>query len=157
MEMRIFTIYLDGRAEAAESELNGFLRSHRVLFVERHFVADGSRSFWTVCVEYLDGGGGASAQSNGARKKRVDYMEVLPPEEFAVFARLRETRKKLAEAEAVPPYVVFTDEQLAAMVTGKVNSVAGLRKIDGVGEAKAKKYGADVLEVLCEGESNAVP
>ncbi|GAB6042051.1 hypothetical protein [Endothiovibrio diazotrophicus] len=33
-----------------ESErLNAFLASHAVLQVDRHFVADGENSFWSVC------------------------------------------------------------------------------------------------------------
>jgi superfamily II DNA helicase RecQ len=42
----------------------------------------------------------------------------------------------------VPVYAVFTNEQLAKMVTGGVVTKAALEKIDGVGEAKATKYGA---------------
>jgi hypothetical protein len=31
---------------AAEGEMNGFLRAHRVLAVKKEFVADGEKSFW---------------------------------------------------------------------------------------------------------------
>ena len=42
-----------------------------------------------------------------------DYKQVLKPEEFEVFSRLREWRKGVAEKEGVPVYVVFSNEQLA--------------------------------------------
>ena len=152
MEMRIFNIYLDGRAETEEEQLNRFLRSHRVLGVERHFVSDGPRSFWTVCVEYLSGAAssGGAAAPGGRRTKRIDYLEVLSPEDFAVFARLRETRKRLAQEDGVPPYAVFTDEQLAAMVTGKVTALSALKELPGVGEGKTKKYGAAMVAALTD-------
>jgi hypothetical protein len=51
----------------------------------------------------------------------VDYKEVLNEADFAVFSRLRDLRKVIAEKEAVPAYAIFTNEQLAAMVTGKVD------------------------------------
>jgi hypothetical protein len=38
----------------AEEEWNAFLRSHRVLSVERRFAEDGASSFWCFCIDYLD-------------------------------------------------------------------------------------------------------
>ena len=46
----------------------------------------------------------------------MDYKEILKSEDFAVFARLRDLRKEIAQAEAVPVYTVFTNEQLAQLV-----------------------------------------
>ena len=75
-------------------------------------------------------------------KNKIDYKDVLKPEEFAVFAKLRDLRKQIAQAEAVPVYTIFTNEQLADMVRAKVTTRAGLGKIDGIGEARVEKYGA---------------
>lgn len=71
---------------------------------------------------------------------------MLKPEEFEVFSRLREWRKGMAEQEGVPVYVVFTNEQLAEMVKKRVSTKAGLKEIEGVGDARVEKYGAAVLE-----------
>ena len=65
--------------------MNTFLRGHPVLAVKKEFVPDGENSFWTFCVEYLDGGG-AVALSAGGRAPKVDYKEVLKPEEFGCSA-----------------------------------------------------------------------
>ena len=46
---RVFTLPVRDPG-AAETELNGFLVSHRVLAVDQRFVEDGERSFWTLCV-----------------------------------------------------------------------------------------------------------
>jgi hypothetical protein len=102
MPFKFFTIPIQN-VEAAEVELNGFLRAHRVLAVDRRCVEQGSTSFWSFCVDYLDPqpGSGPGSPGGGGRTK-VDYKEVLTPEEFAVFARLRELRKQLAQAEAAP-------------------------------------------------------
>ena len=51
-----------------------------------------------------------------ARRGKVDFKEVLSDPEFAVFARLRALRKERADAEGVPAYALFTNEQLAEMV-----------------------------------------
>ncbi len=78
----------------------------------------------------------------------MDYKEILKPEDFAVFARLRDLRKEIAQAEAVPVYTIFTNEQLAQMVQQKATSKTGLEKVAGVGDARIEKYGSRVLTVL---------
>jgi superfamily II DNA helicase RecQ len=155
--MRFFQIPVRAPAEF-EAELNGFLGRHRVTRVERHFVDARENSFWAICVEWTHGGGGPGDSAPGKeRAGQVDYKEVLTPEQFEHFAKLRELRKKVAGDEAVPVYAVFTNEHLAAMVRRGVRSEAGLRGIDGVGEARVKKYGAAFLSLLNEQPKGAVP
>lgn len=131
---------------AAEAELNQFLASHRVLEVQRHFVATGLDSGWAVCVAFVEGVAGS--HDAGARKGKIDYREVLAEDEFAVYSRLRSLRKELAERDAVPAYALFTNEQLAAMVRQRVDSATSLAALEGVGQARVAKYGAPFLEVL---------
>ena len=125
--------------------MNSFLRSHRVLAVKKEFVSDGENSFWTFCVEYLESSPAPPAPGQSGRPK-VDYKEVLKPEEFEVFSRLREWRKRVAEKEGVPVYVIFSNEQLAEMVRKKAGTRAALKEIEGVGDARLEKYGAALLE-----------
>jgi superfamily II DNA helicase RecQ len=149
MAYRFFVVSVKDEGPAA-LELNGFLRSHRVLAVDRCLVEQGAESFWSFCIDYLESGAGGSAPSgkNGAGRERVDYREVLSPEDFAVFARLRQARKEIAQAEAVPVYTVFTNDQLAQMVKGRATTKAALEKIAGVGDARIEKYGPRMLAIL---------
>jgi superfamily II DNA helicase RecQ len=148
MRIRFFTIPIKN-TEDAETEVNRFLVSHRILTVDRRFVENGENSFWTLAVEYLRGADETRDDAKPGRP-RVDYKEVLTPEDFAVFSRLRDLRKKLAETEAVPVYAVLTNEQLAAIANARPASQADLLRIEGVGEAKAGKYGERVLGVVRE-------
>jgi superfamily II DNA helicase RecQ len=136
----------------AEAELNAFLRGHRVLAVERKWVESGMNSCWTFCVDYLESRGDepTSGERSGGGRNRVDYREVLRPEEFAVFVRLRQWRKDVAKDEAVPVYTVFTNEQLAKMVQNRASARADLEAIAGVGDARIEKYGARVIDLLQE-------
>jgi superfamily II DNA helicase RecQ len=143
---RFFTIPLRD-VSSAETELNAFLGSHRVLGVERHFVDRGANSFWTLCVDYLPGVASAAAPSFD-KKGRIDYREVLPPEDFLVFVKLRDLRKQIAQAEAVPVYTIFTNDQLADMVRRRLHTLADLQTIVGVGEARVSKYGPAFLTAL---------
>ena len=146
MQLKLFVLPIKNLG-ASEAEMNAFLRGHRVLAVKKEFVPDGENSFWTFCVEYLDGGGGGGLLSGGKLPK-VDYKEVLRPEEFEVFSRLRDWRKAVAEKEGVPVYVVLTNEQLAQMVQKKVNTKTGLKEIEGVGDARVEKYSEALLALL---------
>jgi superfamily II DNA helicase RecQ len=78
----------------------------------------------------------------------VDYKEQLQPDEFLVFSRLREWRRRVADEEAVPVYTIFTNGQLAEIVTKKVASKSALGSIIGVGEARLTKYGDGLLSVI---------
>ncbi len=102
--------------EAAAEEVSKFLASHRILTVDREFIADGPASHWALCVTYLP----SSNQPTPIKRPKVDYRELLSPEDFAVYSRLRALRKEFAEHDGIPPYAVFTNEQLAAMVTQRI-------------------------------------
>ncbi len=118
----------------------------RVYNIIRQFVADGPNSFWTLCI-VSDAGASRSAKPS-SRKSSVDYCEVLSAEDFALYARLRELRKELAERDGVPTYAVFTNEQPAAIVQRRAASLTKLREIDGIGEARVEKYGSEVLHLV---------
>jgi len=145
VKLRFFVVPMfDG--EEGSDELNRFLATNRVLLVERHFVSDGPRSAWAICVSYVDRGGRpAPEQGQG---KRVDYRELLSESDFAVYAMLRSLRKSMAEKDGLPAYTLFTNEQLAAMVRQRATSLKALEEIPGVGAARVKKYGTPFLEVL---------
>jgi len=130
--------------EQGQEELNSFCSSHRIASIEKQFVANGEQSYWAVCVSYLD----SQRKITAPGKSKVDYREVLEEREFAVFAKLRSLRKTLAEKEGVPAYALFTNEQLADMVRGRITSLSGLTAISGVGKARVDKYGKEFLEIL---------
>jgi hypothetical protein len=110
MQIRTFTIPVHSGREA-EAELNRFLGAHRIVSVDRDLVQDGANSAWTLCVSYETGEGRAQGPAGGKKAKR-DPREVLTPEEFAVYDNLRQLRREMADRDGVPPYSLFTNEQL---------------------------------------------
>jgi superfamily II DNA helicase RecQ len=147
LQLRFFTISIHG-GEDAEIALNRFLAGHRILAIDRQFVSNGPNSAWSICVSYGDGQIGGTMRTPIGKRGRVDFKDVLGEPEFAVFARLRALRKERADAEGVPAYALFTNEQLAEMVQRRVTSLAALREIAGVGEARVEKYGSAFLQIL---------
>ena len=142
MKYRAFRVPVSGGEP--EEELNHFLSSHRVAGIEKHFVSDGQNSFWAFSLSYQEGG----VAEPSSRRGRVDYRETLDEEEFGVFAELRNLRKQLSDREGVPPYALFTNEQLARMIRQRVRTKEALGSIAGIGPARVEKYGEAFLEVL---------
>jgi len=156
MKLFFFTIPIYGD-DSSNEELNRLLASHRVVAVDRELVQDGSQSAWAVCVTVHDGVG--SGKSASKSKDRVDYREILSPEDFALFSKLRDRRKEIADAENVPAYALFTNAQLAEMVVGRVDSRAAVGRIAGVGASRVEKYADEFLKLIQEqpGATSASP
>lgn len=108
----------------------------------------------------------ALARSPGQRKGRRPsrFLDGLRPElprtvvkkksaaptadDAELFGRLRAWRKAQAEAQSVPPYVVFSDATLVAIADAHPTSRAGLAQISGVGPTKLTRYAEPVLALL---------
>jgi ATP-dependent DNA helicase RecQ len=67
------------------------------------------------------------------------------------FERLRAVRKRLADAEGVPAYIVFSDAALRGMAERRPASERELLEVPGVGPVKLERYGAAFLDALREG------
>ncbi len=137
MQIAVFTVPVVDFDEDM-NRCNSFLRSVRVLSVQKEFVAQGTHSFWSFVVEYLE----HQAPAKPQKKKQVDYKAVLSEDDFRLFSRLRMVRKALAEREGIPIYAVFTNEQLAQIATKRMTTPGELLSLDGVGESKVEKFGS---------------
>jgi ATP-dependent DNA helicase RecQ len=72
------------------------------------------------------------------------------PFDQALFERLRTLRKRLADEQGVPPYVVFHDATLREMCRRLPSSEAAFRSLPGVGEHKTSRYGPAFLQAIRE-------
>ena len=72
----------------------------------------------------------------------------LPAEAAPLYESLRSLRKRLADEQGVPPYVVFHDATLRAIATRRPASTQELLAISGVGAAKAERYGDAFLTAV---------
>ena len=134
--------------EDAQQMLNAFCSQHRVMTLEKHFVDLGTESYWSICVTFIDGNNLPLSAGAANRRDRIDYREVLGEKDFVIYAQLRNLRKSLSEQEGIPAYALFTNEQLAEMVTRRVRLESELANIEGIGKARLEKYGSAFLQVL---------
>lgn len=62
-----------------------------------------------------------------------------------LFERLRALRKRLADAQGIPPYVVFSDKALRDMCARMPRTPDEFLEVNGVGEKKLERYGGVFL------------
>lgn len=67
-----------------------------------------------------------------------------------LFDRLRALRKRLADEQGVPPYIVFGDATLAQMARDQPLDEGALLMVVGVGQHKLEKYGHDFLNAIAD-------
>ncbi len=68
--------------------------------------------------------------------------------------QLRAWRRKRAEADGVPAYVVFNDRTLAALTERRPRSRGELLAVEGIGPSKLDRYGEELLALLASGEGD---
>lgn len=66
----------------------------------------------------------------------------------ALFAMMKDLRKKLSKKLNVPPYVIFQNPSLEAMATTYPITMEELQNMPGVGSGKAKRYGKEFIELI---------
>lgn len=92
-------------------------------------------------------------------KERQSYKKVktaspiLTPIVFAdendrLFEELRQLRKKLADQQAIPAYIVLSDKVLHLLASSRPETVEAFGEISGIGEYKKERYGKDFVEVI---------
>ncbi len=90
-----------------------------------------------------------AVRQKGSRRKAAAFSDhaTLPGNE-PLFERLRQWRAELAREQGVPAYVILHDKTLREVAARQPVSQAELLEISGIGEAKAARYGAALLEAL---------
>jgi superfamily II DNA helicase RecQ len=152
MQLQYAAFLLPLHADSPEQEaLNRFIRSRRIVQTRKELVTIDGVPHWALLVEYLEGGGTGEKTANEAGKSKVDYREILSVEDFALFSKLREVRKKLAEENGLPVYAVCTNEQLAEIAKRRPQTLSDCTQIDGIGQGKAEKYVPAFLECIKNG------
>ena len=69
-------------------------------------------------------------------------------EDPKIFEALRILRKKCADEEGFPPYIVFSDKVLHNLATAKPTTLEDFGNVSGIGEHKKAKYGPRFVDVI---------
>lgn len=91
--------------------------------------------------------------TKGRKRKATVPTKELPlglpnTESGELFEALRILRKRLADQEALPAYIVLSDKVLHLLSTSRPTTIEEFGNISGIGEYKKKKYGKEFVELI---------
>lgn len=73
---------------------------------------------------------------------------LMDVEDDSLFEKLRELRKKLADEQGYPAYIVLSDKVLHSLATIKPQTIHEFGEISGIGEFKKEKYGDKFVSLI---------
>ena len=91
--------------------------------------------------------------TKGRKRKATVPTKELPlglpnTESGELFEALRTLRKRLADQEALPAYIVLSDKVLHLLSTSRPTTIEDFGNISGIGEYKKKKYGKEFVDLI---------
>ena len=82
------------------------------------------------------------------RSRSASAMDSASAPDRELFEALRAERKRIADAEEVPAYVVLPDRTLWELVAARPRTTDELLAVNGIGPVKAERYGERFLALL---------
>jgi ATP-dependent DNA helicase RecQ len=91
------------------------------------------------------------------KKKKEPAPTLLPKDTFPVseeekdqelFEELRLLRKRLADQQAIPAYIVLSDKTLHLLVAQRPTTIEEFGMVNGIGDYKKERYGKEFVEVI---------
>lgn len=131
-----------------DSELRDFLKDKEILSIRDHFFVKSEVPYLVLVINYFPIRQEIDPAMAPQGKRDEAWREMISDSDTGLFNLLREWRSKRSRQEGVPPYILFTNKQLAQIIKDAPTSLAALERIEGVGKARIEKYGKDVLDIM---------
>ncbi len=96
----------------------------------------------------LNGNDRHDTKKSAFQQKKAAFIRNLSPEDAALYEAVKEWRRRTAEAENVPPYVVFGDKTIEELIEKKPRTERELLTVFGIGSVKAERFGAALIRLL---------
>jgi len=149
MQLRVFSLGFDPeRGGFDDSEVRDFLSDKRVLEVREHFFTHEEWPQLMLLTLYRSPDALHARSGKPERRKAADWRGTVPECDRALYDAIRRWRNDKATADGKPAYALLTNKQVAEVVAAKPRTLEALSDIDGVGEARLKAWGAELLAVL---------
>ena len=81
-------------------------------------------------------------------EKITTVSVTIPVEDAEIFKKLKVYRLNKSREENIKPYFIYNDNQLKDLISKMPRSKEELQSVAGFGEAKANKYGNDILKIM---------
>ncbi|MGE5468824.1 MAG: DNA helicase RecQ [Ignavibacteria bacterium] len=93
-----------------------------------------------------------AARKKAAKQPKAIFPADLPAADAGLFERLRQWRGQTAREQGVPAYVILHDRTLQELAARRPQRLEDLLGVAGIGEAKAARYGAALVELLAQSD-----
>ena len=155
MLARVLTLRFDPALEAFDDgPLQEFLKSKEVHAIRDHFFVRDGTPYLAVLVTYgLRLAATPVEPPEKAQGRDHSWRSQVSEADLPLFNALRDWRAERAKRDGIPPYMICTNKQLAAMVNARPGSLSRLGSIDGIGKAKLDNYGQELLALLARPRS----
>jgi len=142
MQHQIFSIPVFGATDSND-EMNRFIRSKKVVKIEKYFVQNPAGDYWTFCIQFTDG---QSKSENFDKKTKTDWVKELEPEKSKLFVAFRKYRLELSKEHGIPAYSVFDDDELASIAQLNEINEKNIKALKNITPVKAEKF----AKIICE-------
>jgi hypothetical protein len=152
-QVKVFTLAFDEAMPGFDDgAVADFVGSHAVTEIRHEFFYHLGAPWLLVLIHWRRPVGDAvvTRRSHSTTATNADDrgQPALSAEARERFERLRKWRTERARLDGVSHFVILTNRQLAAVAEKAPASLAALLALDGIGQGKLSRYGADLLAVL---------
>ncbi len=153
MQVKIFTMPFNSQLGVFDDEeFNSFIKDKELVSANDYLFQRDEIPYLTLVVKYKQLASVVMSASNGTKpqektKNNEEWRKLLDDESMPLFNTLRQWRSEKSKKDGVPPYVILNNKQLAEVCQRRPQSKFDLMKVEGIGKAKAEKYGDEILKV----------
>jgi superfamily II DNA helicase RecQ len=148
MLIKILSMTFDStRGGFNDEELRDFIKDIEIVSIRDYHFVRNEVPYLTMIIKYFPFRPEVDPKMGPRGRRDEPWREMLTEADMGLFNLLRDWRSQRCKKEGVPPYVLMTNVQLAHIVTQRPQSLVELMKIEGVGKAKADKYGEEILKI----------
>lgn len=146
MKVRVFTLRMDPESGAFNDRaLQDFQEGRDLLEVSEHAFHQDGVPFLVLVVRYREPD---TARGRRGDEPRKDWRAELDDRGKVLYDELRLWRGRASKRDGLPPYLILSNREMAEIVMRGPTTVAALREVEGVGEAKAKRWGEEILAMV---------
>ena len=151
LQVKLFAMRFCDEIDGFDDEpLRAFMAGKEIVSLKEQFFFKDNVPYWSVMLMYKSKPSPIDLSKESQKKvedKKDDYRSVLTEESTPLFNLLREWRNEKAKKAGSPPYILFNNLQLAQIAGKKPETLTQLASVEGVGRAKIKKYGEEILQI----------
>ena len=149
MLLKIFCLTFDSMMGGFnDQEVREFFKEKEIISIRDHLFIRNEVPYLTLIVKYFPHRIEINPHLPKTFEKRDEsWRQSLQESDLGLFNLLRDWRSTRSKKDGLPPYILFTNQQLALITKKRPQSLSELGTIEGIGKAKLEKYGPEVLKI----------